>query len=155
MLKPKALTQVLSQANTGGVENTLWVSTNKIILTIFKFHITVYFIYSLFYFHFRLLNHQGALLAYSGYNDKDARVTAAIASNVWSAYEKQGRNVFKEDKLHLILVDCLNGKIAITQVANLLLCLYAKETVGFGILKEKINAIAQYLEGPLKQVATS
>ncbi|KAI8435909.1 hypothetical protein MSG28_004095 [Choristoneura fumiferana] len=50
----------------------------------------------------------GALLAYSGYNDKDARVTAAIA-----------------------------------------------KSVGFGILKEKINAIAQYLEGPLKQVASS
>lgn len=54
----------------------------------------------------RLLNRDGVLLAYSGYGEMNVCVTAAIASSVWSSYEKLGYDSFHDDKLDCIFIEC-------------------------------------------------
>ncbi|XP_025770957.1 ragulator complex protein LAMTOR2 [Puma concolor] len=104
MLRPKALTQVLSQANTGGVQSTLW----------------------------------------------------AWKEDNLSEEEPLGKGLKVPGRtLHPVISPHQEGRVAITRVANLLLCMYAKETVGFGMLKAKAQALVQYLEEPLTQVAAS
>ncbi|NXX99595.1 LTOR2 protein, partial [Centropus bengalensis] len=88
-----------------------------------------------------LLNNEGSLLAYSGYGDTDARVTAAIASNIWVAYDKNGHQAFNEDNLKFILMDCM-AQVVCTEKVPLALCSQAQ-------------ALVQYLEEPLTQVAAS
>ena len=74
MLKPRALTSVLAQANTDGVQSTF------------------------------LFKQDGTLLAYSAAaGASDPRVVAAISSKIWAVYEKSGLGL-AEDKLQFLLL---------------------------------------------------
>lgn len=61
------------------------------------------FLFSVFV---RLINQEGSLLSFAGSCDKDAKVTAAIASSIWAAYEKNGKMAFHSDDLKMIFMDC-------------------------------------------------
>lgn len=76
MLRQKTLVQTLSQVITGGVQGTI------------------------------LMNREGTLLAYAGYDDKNARMVSAIASSIWSSYDKHGRAAFSEDPLESYTILC-------------------------------------------------
>lgn len=67
---------------------------------------TIPIIRILFYYYFRLLNREGTLLAYSGYAGKDAKLTAAITSNIWMAYEKNACSAQNSEALKFIIIDC-------------------------------------------------
>ena len=45
-------------------------------------------------------------MAYAGPEAKDAKVTAAIASSIWSAYEKNGKLAFYNEDLKMVFMDC-------------------------------------------------
>jgi len=101
----------------------------------------------------RLLNKEGTLLAYSGFEDKNARKIAAIASSIWTSYEKYGSIAFNEDRLNLVTIDCDDGLLIVKSVSNVLLAMHAKKDVQLGVLKAKALSLAGYLDGPLNQVA--
>ncbi|XP_053200484.1 ragulator complex protein LAMTOR2-like [Panonychus citri] len=122
MLKPKTLSSILGQANTGGVQCTL------------------------------LLNREGSLLAYSGYGDTDARMTAAIASSIWISYEKYGKLAASEDDLNCLLLQCEDGNVIVKRVANVLLCMHAKSFVPLGTLKAKVTALSDHLDEPIRMI---
>jgi len=120
---------VLRQATTGGVKATL------------------------------LLNPDGSLLAYAADSDREAHIVAAIASSVWSAYDKNCSKLglsqdSAEEELKTLYADCEEGKIAIITVSNMLLCLVAHEMADLGILKAKGDALARHLQDPLQRIAT-
>ncbi|ORY37813.1 hypothetical protein BCR33DRAFT_854565 [Rhizoclosmatium globosum] len=167
MLKSRVLTDVLSQANSNGVNATL------------------------------LLNPDGGLVGFAGGTESEARKHAAVVSNIWVAYERHtgeglsarrgtggngstgagGTSVasitsFKspsssspnsivgpagvpkdEEGLRSVVVQLEHGKISIASVAGKLLCLIANEQVEFGMLNAKTRTLKTHLEGPLSLVS--
>ncbi|KAG2184405.1 hypothetical protein INT43_000314 [Umbelopsis isabellina] len=131
MLKPKVISQVLRQASTNGINAAL------------------------------LMNAGGSLLAFAAPSDREARIYAAIAANLWSTYLKSSnsdaafRNEKQEDDLRLLILPCEEGVVAIAAPSiTMLVCLVGDKSVDLGMLKAKIEAVSRHLSEPLEKVAS-
>lgn len=127
MLNPQDLTDILGQANTGGVQSTL------------------------------LVNSHGALVAFSGIGDTAVKVKATVSNSIWSAYEHGKSNAMHDDSLNCLIMACDQGLVAVQRVgtSGLLLCMFCESSISHGMLKAKIDALVKYLKGPLGTIAVS
>ena len=75
---------------------------------------------------------------------------AAIAGNIWSAYESNGVG---DDALGMLITQCLDGSVLTGRINDdLLLCLYCKGDIDIGTLKAKGDAMVDYLAEPLSSI---
>ncbi|KAF9168119.1 Ragulator complex protein lamtor2 [Actinomortierella ambigua] len=97
-----------------------------------------------------LLNLEGSLLAFAAQSDRDARIYGALTSNIWSIYSKHVKT--ETGPLSFLILECEEGKVAVSMVSTMILCLVAQEDVELGILKAKSEALTRHLEAPLSRV---
>ncbi|KAL6073135.1 Ragulator complex protein lamtor2 [Balamuthia mandrillaris] len=95
-----------------------------------------------------LMNEEGSLLAMSGQSGDEVTVSA-IVSNIWAQYQRARG---EDSDLEYILMDCEQGRVVVTKVSTLLLCIYSDSTAQFGMLKQKAQTLREYLREPLQQV---
>lgn len=67
------------------------------------------------------MTHEGSLLAFSGYGDRDSVITSIIAANLWNTYQKNGSTSLKDDQLQLVIMDCTVKIIGTYMVSVVLL----------------------------------
>lgn len=100
----------------------------------------------------RLFSKDGRLLAYAG--ETENHMIAAIASGIWSAFNNYGIAVLSSNQLRHVFIECEEGSAIVSLVADVLLCLFSDTpNINAGVLRLKMETIADHLEKPLSQIS--
>ncbi|KAF8569858.1 hypothetical protein P879_02618 [Paragonimus westermani] len=101
-----------------------------------------------------LFNTGGVLLAFTSSTDENERSKAAIAANIWNIYQRH-LEASESDTVQEIMLEFTEGRLIISKVASLLLCLHGTKEVPLGMLRAKANTLIQNLKEPLTELTTS
>ena len=95
-----------------------------------------------------LLNRSGLLLGCAG-DATSASPIAAICSALWLGHEKCDGH----GNLGCLLLECERGRLAIKAVgSSFIIACCSDSTVPYGLLRAKVMALHQALQGPLSQL---
>eukprot|EP00003_Mantamonas_plastica_P032539 TRINITY_DN888_c0_g1_i1.p1 TRINITY_DN888_c0_g1~~TRINITY_DN888_c0_g1_i1.p1 ORF type:complete len:115 (+),score=43.45 TRINITY_DN888_c0_g1_i1:127-471(+) len=101
-----------------------------------------------------LLNGEGSVVASSG--DKSMNKTVgAITSNIWSVYVNSGEQDMDDQVLDFLLIENEEGRLAVTQVTDLILCVFGGKDCEMGLLKQKMDTLSEYLSPQLENLGAS
>jgi len=92
-----------------------------------------------------LMRLDGALYSVAGDTSLE-KIIGALVANIWKSYDSGARKAFGADKLYFMIVDCEDGKLAVSKISKFLLCMYADKTVELGLLKTKITVLTDHLQ---------
>eukprot|EP00736_Rhodelphis_marinus_P008616 Rmarinus@m.16039 len=101
-----------------------------------------------------LLNFDGSLLAAAG-DISNAKLISGIVGNLWHEYELARRTSLESENMNLMFVQCQGGAAGLTRVQRFLVCLYCDPTVGFGLMKSKLEALREFFDEPLSILCDS
>ncbi|CAF1121687.1 unnamed protein product [Brachionus calyciflorus] len=135
MLRPSALRQLLSQGTAGTIQATILTTRSGEYLD---------------YVLRNDLQNQSvssSSLNQSQKNQINVKSLCAIICSVYQSYQKLSHAF--ADILNYVIIDCDMYRLAIRPVGNHLICICADSNTGLGILKLKINSLADSLSSIL------
>ena len=75
--------------------------------------------------------------------------TQEIASSLWQSHESSD----EAGALGCLMVECEEGRLVVKAVSGYMLACCADPSVGFGLLKAKVEALHTHLEPSLSQIS--
>jgi len=104
MLKAKTIAKVLEQANTEGVQQSMY-GRGPAVLCSFAFPTQSFRGFRRSLATRRLLSPEGSLVAYAGPSERNARLFAALAANIWTTYDKDVKDALDATEPETITID--------------------------------------------------
>ncbi len=98
-----------------------------------------------------MLNIEGSIIAKAG-EEKDVHSKSAVLANICNEYMDFGNEAFEESNFEAIIISTESGHLLAKPIYSLILCINATKDANLGLIKNKLDVLAEGLEEGLKNL---